>query len=126
MKIKGKRTSTEIPTSSQSDIAFLLIIFFLVTTTFAVKTGLSMDVPKKDAAPVQVFEKEVGNILVSDTAYVFDKKKVSDAGLKAAVSSFDYEKIIVNVDYGVAYRRVATLISFLQKRPVTLSIRMSK
>jgi len=124
MKIKGKRTSVEVSTSSQSDIAFLLIIFFLVSTSFAVKTGLSLDVPKKNATPVKVFEKEVGQIRVSKDFYQFGSQRVSKTGIESAVQNFDYDKIIVKVDYGVPYGRVASLISFLQEHPVTLSIRM--
>ena len=36
---KKKRNEAEIPTSSMADIAFLLLIFFLVTTTIDVDTG---------------------------------------------------------------------------------------
>ena len=35
----------EIPTSSMADIAFLLLIFFLVTTTIDVDTGIGMVLP---------------------------------------------------------------------------------
>jgi biopolymer transport protein ExbD len=37
-----RRTSprSEIPTSSMADIAFLLIIFFMVTTVFSATKGL--------------------------------------------------------------------------------------
>ena len=36
---------SEIPTSSTGDIAFLLIIFFMVTASFAVTKGLAFDLP---------------------------------------------------------------------------------
>ena len=38
---KKQRVSDEIPTSSMADIAFLLLIFFLVTTTFPKDKGLA-------------------------------------------------------------------------------------
>ncbi|MCP3978996.1 MAG: biopolymer transporter ExbD [bacterium] len=38
----------EIPTSSTGDIAFLLIIFFMVTASFAVTKGLALDLPPDD------------------------------------------------------------------------------
>lgn len=50
MKIGRKRKGkAEIPTSSMSDIAFLLIIFFMATTKFDVKEGIKIVLPA--AAP---------------------------------------------------------------------------
>ena len=39
---------SEIPTSSTGDIAFLLIIFFMVTASFAVTKGLAFNLPRED------------------------------------------------------------------------------
>jgi len=39
------RYDTSIPTSSMADIAFLLIVFFLVTTTFKRDKGIGMVLP---------------------------------------------------------------------------------
>lgn len=48
MRIRNKpRASGRIPDSSMSDIAFLLLIFFLVTTTFEVQKGISFKLPRK-------------------------------------------------------------------------------
>ncbi|MBP7194237.1 MAG: biopolymer transporter ExbD [Candidatus Cloacimonetes bacterium] len=50
MKVGRKRKGkAEIPTSSMSDIAFLLIIFFMATTKFDVKEGVKLVLPA--AAP---------------------------------------------------------------------------
>jgi len=42
---RRKRASVDIPTSSMADIAFLLIIFFLVTTTMNMDKGLGLVLP---------------------------------------------------------------------------------
>lgn len=57
MKIKVQRPSDEIPTSSMADIAFLLIVYFMVTTTFAATRGLDFALPKDDDTP-PIVEKE--------------------------------------------------------------------
>ncbi len=46
--IERSRRSDRIPTSSMADIAFLLLIFFLVTTVFDEEKGLSLVLPPPD------------------------------------------------------------------------------
>ena len=41
-------TEAEIPTASMADIAFLLIIFFMVTTVFSATKGLELALPSKE------------------------------------------------------------------------------
>jgi biopolymer transport protein ExbD len=57
MKFQRRKTSDEIPTSSMADITFLLIIFFMVTSTFAATRGLDFALPKEDKSP-PIVEKE--------------------------------------------------------------------
>ena len=45
---KKNRPSGEIPTSSMADIAFLLLVFFLVTTVFDEERGLSIVLPEAE------------------------------------------------------------------------------
>ena len=42
---RQRRVPPEIPTASMADIAFLLIVFFLVTTTMYQDKGLSLVLP---------------------------------------------------------------------------------
>jgi biopolymer transport protein ExbD len=48
MKLKKEERDTEIPTASMADIAFLLIVFFMVTSVFSVTRGLEFQLPKND------------------------------------------------------------------------------
>jgi biopolymer transport protein ExbD len=57
MKLGRPKVSEEIPTSSMADIAFLLIIYFMVTTTFTATRGLDFALPEEDDTP-PVIEKE--------------------------------------------------------------------
>lgn len=41
----GEKSKTEIPTCSMADIAFLLIIFFMLTTVFRVERGFRVTLP---------------------------------------------------------------------------------
>lgn len=59
MKLKIKKeASDEIPTSSMADIAFLLIIYFMITTTFAATRGLDWALPQDDENTPEVEKEE--------------------------------------------------------------------
>lgn len=47
MRKERPRATGAIPDASMSDIAFLLLIFFLVTTTFEVQKGISYRLPRR-------------------------------------------------------------------------------
>lgn len=48
MKLRRKAAESEIPTASMADIAFLLIIFFMVTAVFSATKGLDFKLPKEE------------------------------------------------------------------------------
>ena len=57
MRFKKREISAEIFTGSMADVTFLLIVYFMVTTTFTATRGLDFALPKEDDAP-PVVEKE--------------------------------------------------------------------
>jgi biopolymer transport protein ExbD len=62
----GRSTSkgTFIPTSSMGDIAFLLLIFFMVTTIFREESGLPVELPRAEAGE-EVNRELVSNIYIN-------------------------------------------------------------
>jgi biopolymer transport protein ExbD len=59
---KKSRVNAEFNTASMSDINFLLLIFFLVSTMFAVEKGLPMALPGKTSKTVKLKREAVINI----------------------------------------------------------------
>lgn len=59
---KRSKVSAEFSTASMSDINFLLLIFFLVSTMFAVEKGLPMALPGKTSPTVRLKREAVLNI----------------------------------------------------------------
>jgi len=49
MKIKRKKKGGSVTGSASSDIAFLLIIYFIVIAGFNINKGFLMDIPKKNS-----------------------------------------------------------------------------
>ena len=76
--IKPKRRDLqEINSSSMADIAFLLLVFFLVTTTISMDKGISLVLPA-DGNELEVNKKNIVNILVNESGKVLiDDKPVN-------------------------------------------------
>ena len=51
MRLRKTDADSSIPTSSMADIAFLLIIFFMVTSVFSASKGLEFVLPTDDHSP---------------------------------------------------------------------------
>jgi len=59
MAIRKRARLEEISAASMSDLAFLLLVFFMVASVFYVKEGLLTTLPKKDSSPKLVLRKNV-------------------------------------------------------------------
>ncbi|WP_421774114.1 ExbD/TolR family protein [Gracilimonas sp.] len=89
---KRKRESAEINGSSMADIAFLLLIFFLVTTTINVDTGIGLMLPpplEEDQEPPPIKERNLMNILVNQEGrIVMDEEFYQLGEVKARLVEF--------------------------------------
>ena len=62
--MKKRIRAGEIPTASMADIAFLLLIFFLVTTTIDMDKGLGLVLPPKREEK-EIPKRNISNILIN-------------------------------------------------------------
>jgi biopolymer transport protein ExbD len=77
---KRKIAEATIPTSSMADIAFLLLLFFLVATTIDVDTGIGLVLPEyvKDVSTVEVPKNRMAAVLINANGDVLmDGKPIS-------------------------------------------------
>jgi len=74
MKLKKEKDPVIIPTSSMADIAFLLIIFFMVTTVFSATKGLEFKLPKDDDSTPPESEEAVFIKVYPDSSIMVDCK----------------------------------------------------
>ena len=60
VKLRRKTNVEEISAASMSDLAFLLLVFFMVASVFYVKEGILANLPKKDSSPQMVERDTLG------------------------------------------------------------------
>ncbi|PLX23170.1 MAG: biopolymer transporter ExbD [Ignavibacteria bacterium] len=75
---KKKRPGAEISSSGLADISFLLLLFFLVTTTIDVDTGIDLVLPPwvDNAEQVAVKSDNIANLLVNEVGDVLLDEKI--------------------------------------------------
>tara|TARA_X000001036_G_scaffold282185_1_gene262081 strand:+ start:5269 stop:5658 length:390 start_codon:yes stop_codon:yes gene_type:complete len=90
--MKKRIKAGEIPSGSMADIAFLLLIFFLVTTTIDMDKGLGLVLPPKGEEK-EIPKKNISNILLNSRGEVLlDKEPIPMRDLRSVV----IEKMIAN------------------------------
>ncbi len=82
MKFSRKRKELNgIPTSSMSDVAFLLLVFFLSTTKFDIKKGLGIVLPPASSQgdkKVKLKDENITKVLINKEGEVLLKTKDSE------------------------------------------------
>jgi biopolymer transport protein ExbD len=78
--MRTKKQNVEINAGSMADIAFLLLIFFLVATTMDVDTGITRKLPPpvEDNSQVDIKERNIFKVLVNSADLLMVEGKPSD------------------------------------------------
>jgi biopolymer transport protein ExbD len=101
-KIGAKsRPSTEFSASAMSDIAFLLLIFFLVTTIFALERGIPMMLPGQESDNVKVKRKNIMTVKAfANGSITIDDDPTSMVNIRPAVEKrlAQNEKTIIVIE----------------------------
>lgn len=77
---KKKKETSGIPTASLPDIVFLLLIFFLVTTTISLDKGINMTLPER-GGEVKIRKENICNILINAQGQVLVDEEPVDIPL---------------------------------------------
>jgi biopolymer transport protein ExbD len=111
-------TAAKVPTSSMADIAFLLLIFFMVTTIFKLEDGLKVTLPRAEASQ-RVNRQKVAHIWVNSGAMTIDDNKITMVDiipLMISKKSEDPALIVgLNIDKNVPWEIAAEVIEMLKE-----------
>lgn len=97
---KRQKEDVEIPSSSLADIAFLLLVFFLVCTTIDVDKGLRLVLPPMDVEDIEINKENITNILINDAGQVLlDNEEVSVRDIERIVREelSENDKLIISL-----------------------------
>ena len=121
MKInRDNKISDEIPASSMADIAFLLIIYFMVTTTFTATRGLDFGLPKEDDNPPEIERQDSVHIQVNPGGTLLvDSKPMALENLldhlEGILKENPTKPVIIQTDPQAAYVDMVTVLDELRQ-----------
>jgi biopolymer transport protein ExbD len=113
MKKKKKEALGELRMDSTADVAFLLLIFFIVTTIFAAEQGLTLVLPgkqKEKTDTVKVKESNIATLFVqADNSVTLDRNPIEVNHIQIAIEDriLSNSKLVVllkihpEADYGM-------------------------
>jgi biopolymer transport protein ExbD len=116
------RVLPEIPTASMADIAFLLIVFFLTSTSMNQDKGLSLYLPAMSETK-EVAKKNICNVWINeaDEVAIYEEEQLKPlpfSGLKGEIERrlAENDKLIVSVksERGATYRTFVNVLDELK------------
>lgn len=113
------RMFSEMNLSSMSDISFILIIFFMVTSVFTMKEGLHLTMPDNKKQPVVVAAHNVVTIQIDDRERVtFRDKAVEPSAIEDMLVKEKKKNpkvlVLLKVSPKVPYEKAVTIIDTIQ------------
>jgi biopolymer transport protein ExbD len=89
----SRRGLPEINAGSMADIAFLLLIFFLVTTTMDVDSGIARKLPpmpeEEQETPPKIHDKNIYEVFISNKNWIMvEKERIDISQLREGAKAF--------------------------------------
>ncbi len=101
MELKSKhKVDASFSMSSMTDIVFLLLIFFMLTSSFITPSGLSVNLPSSKSSTI-VMQKVTVSISKDLEYYVNDKKTTAEGVevlLTSALSGAEEGVVVLHID----------------------------
>lgn len=125
-KLRAEETNAEADMTPMLDIVFILLIFFIVTTSFVKEEGLMVNRPKNNKAPDNAAPTML--IRLSDTGIItFNGELVDVERVPARIENFiatnDSNSVIVIPRYDTRHEEVVRVIDQVKTFPqLTVSI----
>lgn len=129
---RGAKPTGEITIASMSDVAFLLIIFFLVTSIFLLKDGLHLSLPDTTKPATVVSPGDVVTLAVrKDGAVTLDGRRAQMGEIERLLAEKRDEKpglvVLLRLSGELPYGRAVEAIDAVKSAGVTkLSLRMER
>ena len=119
MKIKRRGKGIFQETAASSDLAFLLIIYFLVIAGFNINMGFTVNLPAKDSARLVLKENLMRFEIDRRGAVIYNGEEIkineAEAHIRAAVSGRPQLAVVLSIDGEAPWQQVVSFVELAQK-----------
>ncbi len=112
---RQRRIDSGVNLTPLIDVVFLLLIFFMVSTTFTRETHLVVDLPEADAAPLDTSPEAIDVLISQDGSYSINGNSLINRDIKTLmrgieeISGGDTElPLVITADANTSHQSVVT------------------
>ncbi len=121
MNIRGRnKVSPEFNMSSMTDIVFLLLIFFMLTSTMVTTNALDLVLPKAKGKTDS--NKNISVSINKDLEFFIDKDQVQEADLEARLLALFSDKedkaLILRAEEGVPIEKAVNVLDIANRNQI--------
>ena len=118
MKLKRPRRLAFAETSAASDVAFLLIIYFIVIAGFNVNKGFLINLPAKDSTRL-ILKEDLIRFELDNEGYILYEEGligITEAGnlIRSAMASNPNIAVLLTIDPAASWQRVVSFVELAQ------------
>jgi len=102
-----------VDVTPMADIVFLLLIFFMLSSTFVIQPGINIRLPKAQTASIQPEEKIIVSISKDNNVYINDRRVRMDnllGELKMSLGGRKDKLLVLKADERVSHGLVVTVL----------------
>jgi biopolymer transport protein ExbD len=122
MKLAGRCRRAGFDSGASSDIAFLLIIYFIVIAGFNINRGFLMNLPEKDSTRF-ILKDDLLRFELDSAGTILYQGQAADAAaaeeiIRAAATARPNLALVLNADPEAPWQRVVSFVEIAQKTGV--------
>lgn len=112
-----KQTKADLTTDSSAigDMAFLLLIFFIVTSSFILRQGIFLSLPSAQSSAIKMNKNRILEVYPENSGFTFNDRVIDREELSAVFSEqkekFSDSVIIIRMKPKVRYERLVDTLS---------------
>lgn len=121
-KTKESSVLSTSDTSAMGDVAFLLLIFFIVTTSFILRQGIFFTLPSKNEGAQKIEENMLMKLYPEEQGFLYEGKKIGrdelEEQLKMRLAQQKDLIVLIYMKEDVPYRRLVETLSAVKEEGV--------
>ena len=130
----GEQDEPEVNLTPLIDVVFLLLIFFMVSTTFEQQSRIQIELPEATAAPTETEDDSLEIVIDAQGRYFIGERQVVNSELKTlkaaiskAVNGREPLTVIIRADASTPHQAVITALDATSQLGLTqISLATSK